>query len=1153
MRHTAPLLRRLCALALVPLFSFSILRANEPIPSAVSEDKAKPSIDILLLGYYIWAKPAYVELMKKEGINIYGPFPPDPTAANPENYPVEYLKKFHIVIASGPLENPWDPQVVRTVIRPGIVANLLEYNRQGGGVIWTPLAAGFGARSWTKTIGNLIDAVALDEALDDPSKDVSVSLMASFRDRMRYIRTSDINPDHPVTESVRGLFFGRTGEWGWPATVPMKFGPSWDVLVRGMDSTRTTLNGTTHDSGKREYEYTDKPGTYTSHPELIAVRKAGDGILGRMMLQPIYTAWTWGNYGHPATREAFLLNGDGLYPSDGQRFLVNSFRWLAAPAQAAGFGGFELQAKGDDKPVDLSPVVWNPVAWDSVQPEPAIRGIFGAFSKWGGGKGTVEEWAAAARAAGLDYVVFTDDPAKHTPETYKQLVEECKKNSDDKFAMVPGWGAYDINGVFRFYPGALHLPNHKHFNDEGRLVMPVGATVEYGWTVGQVPAEMGKMPYNPWWEYVVMACAPLTYDGGKLTDDSVMTWLHECEPNQMNLLPMSLVRVKNPAQLGDALKTAHATILRSTEPADVRHFARKGAGGGVLPSYLTNGPEVLVWRNESSGGEPFRPASSRFRILLKVASDVGLAEVKLVDAVDGSTYRDWKPNGAKEFAIDIDETTADQRVLGLFVTDVNGHTAIAPPINTLQGANRLWQMSDRLMALQHTSSWNQDRTQLVTHGSPNGVPYVKGHPDGGGEFTTDHIDQLKIQGLEGSGIYPPAFKIEPSLDTSLGKEPTSLAMRYERKLAGHDLTVIDYVGDQQYKAGDKFVFDATPRVPTDTQIADVVSRAWNIRTSYRAPVVMTLNEITVTFKKDAKLNRMHLARYRGPNEDGEFNLLSIKEGAGENALFWTFNKDEKFSRKTDFKPGGYLYQGKSLAGTMGFIALDDKITVESEARGHSLILSKDYLKDYKAGDVLTIRMLRVSRAFEADQGSNEWLEKFIKDYGIATKPAYPLNVSLGKVKSTDYVLDLEPQGGGAIVELGKYDLPQPLPVRVSGMKKNAILGEYDLDTLRVRPLPFFEGSVTTSIETQLKDNRLYVGEWLTWDNDEARVSLVPDGVDFALEVHNPTDKEITCVLNGADGFTPLKGYRKEFQVPAHTSIKEKITSAADSVKLEPMR
>ena len=43
------------------------------------------------------------------------------------------------------------------------------------------------------------------------------------------------------------------------------------------------------------------------------------------------------------------------------------------------------------------------------------------------------------------------------------------------------------------------------------------------------------------------------------------------------------------------------------------------------------------------------------------------------------------------------------------------------------------------------------------------------------------------------------------------------------------------------------------------------------------------------------------------------------------------------------------------------------------------------------------------------------------------------------------------------------------------MRKTVILGEYDLDTKRVRLLPRFEGAVNTSIGTQRKDTRLHVG------------------------------------------------------------------------------
>ena len=161
------------------------------------------------------------------------------------------------------------------------------------------------------------------------------------------------------------------------------------------------------------------------------------------------------------------------------------------------------------------------------------------MGRWGG---TVGQWAAAARLAGLDFLVFTDDPNLHTPATYTALVAECKKNSNEHFAIVAGLGAYDINGVYRFFPARHYLPDRKHFDQQGRMTQPVGITVDYGWQVGQVVAGIGKMPYNPWWEYVIMACAPLTYDGDKLVDDGVLRWLLSCEAHQTNLLPMSLVR-----------------------------------------------------------------------------------------------------------------------------------------------------------------------------------------------------------------------------------------------------------------------------------------------------------------------------------------------------------------------------------------------------------------------------------------------------------------------------------------------------------------------------------------------------------------------------------------------------------------------------------
>ena len=405
-----------------------------------------------------------------------------------------------------------------------------------------------------------------------------------------------------------------------------------------------------------------------------------------------------------------------------------------------------------------------------------------------------------------------------------------------------------------------------------------------------------------------------------------------------------------------------------------------------------------------------------------------------------------------------------------------------------------------------------------------------------------------------SGSLTAACRCEARRVSDAARKPSaSAAMRFEQRLAGHDLAVFDYVGDQAYAEGTSFDFNGTPRIARDTRIATTVSRNWLIRTRYMASVVMEVNEITVTFKQDVQLKRLFLGRYHGPDAAGEFNFLVIKPGTNRTAEAWTFESGEKFSRHTDFTPGGYLYQAKSLAGTMGFVALDDKVACDSQARGHEFVLRKEYLTRYRAGDTLRVRMLRVSRAYEAAQGSNEWLERFLRDYGVACEPSYAYKVKQGALREINYVMELDARDGGAAVELGTYDLPEPLPVRVSGLRKNAAFGEYDLDTRRVRPLPLLEGSVTTSVETQLRATRLYVGEWLSWDNDVARVSLVTDGTDFLLEAHNPTDAEIACDVVGAPGFAPLKDFRKHLRLAPNSSVKEKLVSAPGTVKLEPMR
>jgi hypothetical protein len=1128
---------------------------------------ADKPVDVLLLGYYIWAKPEYVELCKKEGVNIHTAKREDPTGADPANYPVAYLKQFDVVVVSGPMEKPWDPAVPKIEIKPGIVDNLLEYNREGGGLVWTPLGAGYGALNWNESTGHRVDAEALDESLDGEANKTFASVSENLRDTLSYFWTTEIE-EHPVTDGVRGLFMGIAGEWGWPATIPMKFGDSWQVVVRGGKETRTVTNKTPRGGEARAHTPSGITSTYESRPEIIAVRPESGERKGRMMALPLYTTWTWGNYGHPAMKGAFLFNGDGIHPSDGQKFLLNAWRWLAEPAEAAGMGGYERPEAAKlwlptfpkpSPPPDLSPVGWEPSAkidWGRIQGGPWMRGLIGARSQYGAGAGTVAEWVAAAKAAGLQYLIFVDELGELTGEEYAKLIADCKAATDDTFTAIPGLGAYDTDGVYRFMPGLDRMPSPSRLTEDGqRFKQHVGVCSDSGWVTWPIMAEFGKAKYDLWWNHVISACAPLVYEKGKLVDDAVERWWYDLEKGNMRMLPLSLVRMDQPADIAEAAANAHVTVLRTGSGADiVPKILRWGFSGQIFPSYLTSGPEIVEWICTGGGPEPYRPNSSRFRLLLKVRSDAGVAKVTLTDLSDGSVYRDWRPEGEKEFTVALDEQLDRLRLLALVVTDIDGRTAIAPPAYPQMTGNRVWHMGDRLMGLHHMVAWNQDHTRLVGNvGTAQGLGYQKGAIDEPtGEFSTEHLRRLKFHGIEGAGVYPPAFKLTTNL--RVGGQRILPAYRYNLALSGHDLTVLDHVGSTILKPGAKFDFNAPPAPKEPTPYADIVVRSWGLRQPYMTPVQMLVDEITFKFKQDCQPESLFLARYNGPNTDTDFNFLCIRPGADGDTRAWTFAATDKFRRRTNFTPGGYLYQAKMLAGTMGFIALDDKITVDSQARYHRFHVRPKLLREFKASDELMVRMLRVARAFDDQQGSSEWLQQLISDYGIGTgKPGYPYEVLQGQVREINYIFDLQTDNGGAAVKIGKYPLASTLPLRVNGIRQNSVCGEYDLDSKRIRPLPVFEGTVTTSVQPSWAASNLYIGEWLTWDNDHARVSLVQDRENFQLEAHNPTDESITVTLTGATGFAPLAEFAKAMTIPPHQSVRERIPSAPRTVKLMPLR
>ena len=126
-------------------------------------------------------------------------------------------------------------------------------------------------------------------------------------------------------------------------------------------------------------------------------------------------------------------------------------------------GGYRAKAErlaspnqDPEKRKELNPPLWTEELLDITRPpetDPVFRGLIGARSAFSIGRGTVGEYAAAAREAGLDFVAFLEDFTELTPEELKQLNETCRVHSGDDLLLVPGYTIDSNIGNHMFLTG----------------------------------------------------------------------------------------------------------------------------------------------------------------------------------------------------------------------------------------------------------------------------------------------------------------------------------------------------------------------------------------------------------------------------------------------------------------------------------------------------------------------------------------------------------------------------------------------------------------------------------------------------------------------------------------------------------------------------
>jgi hypothetical protein len=584
-----------------------------------------------------------------------------------------------------------------------VIAAFLE----GGGGVFTPAPFGHMGRAahwfptpeWAAAQG----ATMRWHELEDDTTNLLVDDMGvshSFSDRVR----------PPAAAGVGGLLttVGRSG--GWPP-LAFDYDDRWTVAVQWAASVRP--KSAEHKIGRFESFWWHRQ-PLTDRSGLLGVREVGQG---RLAICGIPSQWLLSPPRNCPTVEATLSGGVGDRSSDWLLVLANTFRWLAEPSLKAGTGGaatpenllLDSEFIPDPAEIDWSgprPIVRDakhPLVLPAAEDLPQLRGLVGARTVLSGSRGTVAEYAAEARKAGLDYLVFLEDALQMDEAAFAELKRQCAAVSDGLFAAIPGLTIEDAQGNHFFYIGDnLKFPTPDMTLPDGRLdttaVSRTEAIFKYGWQYMNYRVLIGWWKHagnhTPIADYKLYNSFPIrSFEDGKPIDDAFADYL---KLTGWGCCPMvfALELMSGPEQVAKRAAAGWQTIATlggeygdgtyvKQEPYGVAGLRErwKGAPAWFPPYlYISNGPQILCWTPQNNcvvaKGDWWRPDLWQYRARLHVNSDVGLRKVTIYDG-DRGVFRRWLPEGSRSFEHTLVLAHDRQRDLVLVVEDVEGRRAIS--------------------------------------------------------------------------------------------------------------------------------------------------------------------------------------------------------------------------------------------------------------------------------------------------------------------------------------------------------------------------------------------------------------------------------------------------------------------------------------------
>ncbi|HEY3397641.1 MAG TPA: hypothetical protein VGM19_08285 [Armatimonadota bacterium] len=985
---------------------------------------------------------------------------------------------------------------------------------------------------------------------------------------------------HPVTAGVSCLYLPLNGYGTWPGVALMQYSPEWQVVVRG-DKEAKSYRSDADNVLDLKVE-----GSVATEPPVLAVRALGQGRIVSYALSDLFTGR---NHRNPMWSDLVEVNGDrnAHQASDSMKMQMNAYKWLAEPS--TGLAGYGTYRAVPYQPVQYPTTVdWDRLQFAADQPftypdgqvfagtraTDGVRGIFGAHSSYSDGTGTVAEYVQAAQAAGLSFIVFADPLEKLTAEKLDKLKADCAAASAaGDFYACPGVEFTDgIGNRCAIWSEKVKFPEATCKNGDQEYVLWDGQVVrQFGYydcgTCGFAPSAV--LDYqalrqnrahleNQW---LVFDYLPFVYEGNKLLANNTNDYLTGLRDLRW-LSVASFTRVRAPSEVAAAAATCF------TGAADLATAKQQLNANGMHPGqYVSQGPVIAAWQQINAQMEQnwrYTRGAQRVRLWFSVRSDVGLAEVKVLDA-DRGAIRRFRGNGAKELSREFEIVADEQHYPVLQVIDTTGKQAISQNIMVYCYKAGLFRCGDNCNVLGATAMiWHPDRNQLFNAAKDfrNGAEYaLTGWDTGSAALGVPSpaaylSERLNIK--EAGGWYPPDnpntmpgivqdmglnsynMQIVTMRSTALSESPTN-----PERAGAYMATVPRDVGPLEY-------YDRTYTLYAPMERVDMFT-TFNYRRpleglkDYRGGILWHEGEIR--FKQDCTLSTAMPIPLLGvyvPTDlvRGFGTALMITDADGSAATAYLRDDKTPISLSGRLRPGSYAALMTTPVGYNAVLAPPGQDLcyngwLNGTRSGLSVGLGRDGQK-VKAGTVLKYRF--AVGTFTDRATSSVLLEHTVKALNMGGgHDGYPVAMKVGSLEDATFFFTARAVGSEAAFVLGPQSLMIDLPIRVRGLQNNGCAAVYAQNRPWYRFIPVDAQGTGWFQESLDAKNDLWVGNVFVCDQPAVRITLVVDGQAAGqppmVELHNPTDQAITTTVRSPAHAPLFGGLTAKVTMPAGDSLR----------------